>query len=55
MLIIVCSAASTPRMQHDARGTLSMANRGPNTNGSQFFFSYDKQPHLNNVNTVFGK
>lgn len=42
-------------LKHDRRGVLSMANRGPNTNGSQFFFTYDKQPHLNNINTVFGR
>ncbi len=30
-----------------------MANRGPNTNAAQFFICYDKQPHLNNVNTIF--
>lgn len=42
-------------LKHDRRGTLSMANRGPNKNGSQFFFAFDKQPHLNNVNTVFGR
>jgi peptidyl-prolyl cis-trans isomerase-like 3 len=42
-------------LQHTARGTVSMANKGPNTNGSQFFFAYDKQSHLNNVNTVFGR
>jgi peptidyl-prolyl cis-trans isomerase-like 3 len=41
-------------LKHDRRGTLSMANRGPNKNGSQFFFAFDKLPHLNNVNTVFG-
>ena len=32
-----------------------MANSGPNTNGSQFFISYAKQPHLNGLYTVFGK
>lgn len=42
-------------VQHNARGILSMANSGPNTNGSQFFISYGKQPHLNGLYTIFGK
>ncbi|KAL2931421.1 Peptidyl-prolyl cis-trans isomerase CYP18-1 [Bienertia sinuspersici] len=32
-----------------------MANSGANTNGSQFFMTYAKQPHLNGLYTVFGK
>lgn len=32
-----------------------MANKGPGTNGSQFFVLFDKAPHLDGMNTVFGR
>ena len=44
-----------PKNVHDKRGVLSMANKGPGTNRCQFFITYERQPHLNNVYTVLGR
>jgi len=42
-------------LKHKTRGVLSMANSGPNTNGSQWFLTYGPQPSLDLKYTVFGK
>ena len=49
------AGAFESQLRHDKKGLLSMANSGPNTDGSQFFFTFVPTPWLDGKHTIFGE
>ena len=45
----------SPKVRHDEPGVITMANRGPNTNGSQFLIMHRAAPHMDDRNSAFGR